>query len=114
MNAAAKTKEGKPITLAMMRDLLYSAVVCDALDSLGYTNQSPTVQLRPYTGAAKLVGRCKTTLCADVEGVVDVPQDVEAEALSRAWTKVHAENVTRDAIKAGMKAVAAYQKYGVL
>jgi hypothetical protein len=51
---------------------------------------------------------------ADIDGVVVVPQAVESEAIRRAWAKVHAENVTRDAIKAGMKAVAAYEKYGVL
>ena len=41
-------------------------------------------------------------------------EGAEAEAVRRAWEKVHAENVTRDAIKGGMKALAAYQKYGVL
>jgi regulator of RNase E activity RraA len=51
---------------------------------------------------------------ADADGVVVCPQAVEAEAVRRAWEKVHAENVTRDAIKNGMKAVAAYEKYGVL
>ena len=51
---------------------------------------------------------------ADVDGVVVVPRKVEAEAVRRAWEKVHAENVTRDAIKGGMKAVAAYKKYGIL
>ena len=51
---------------------------------------------------------------ADVDGVVFVPQKVEREALEHAWNKLHAENVTRDAIKAGMKATAAYRKYGVL
>jgi regulator of RNase E activity RraA len=214
------------ITLAMMRKTLYSAVVCDALDSMGYGHQSPRVQLRPTSGEQKLVGRCKTTLwvdmahidpvpyelelqavdsckpddvliaaaggsmrsgiwgellstaarnsgcigavvdgavrdvakmsamgftifargtclydsqnrqrvvdvdvpveidgvrfepgdlvIADVDGVVVVPQKIESEAIARAWKKVHAENVTRDAIKAGMKAVEAYKKYGVL
>jgi regulator of RNase E activity RraA len=51
---------------------------------------------------------------ADEDGVVFIPQKVEKEALARAWEKVHAENETRDAIKAGMKAVAAYDKFGVL
>ena len=32
----------------------------------------------------------------------------------RAWEKVHAENITRDAIRGGMKATAAYAKFGVL
>lgn len=214
------------ITLEMMREQLYSAVVCDALDSLGFDHQSPRVPLLPQTGETMLVGRCRTTLWADmahedpdpyalelqavdsclpddvmiaaasgsmrsgiwgellstaasnqgcigaivdgavrdvrqmramgfsvfargrciydsqnrqrvidvnvpvqidgvtfapgdlvfadVDGVVVVPQEVEQEAIQRAWNKVHDENVTRDAIKAGMKATEAYEKYGVL
>lgn len=218
--------EPKTITLEMMRAELYSAVLSDALDALGYSSQSPRVQLPPLTGIDKIVGRCKTTLwvdmahvdpkpydlelravdgckpddiliaaaggsmrsgiwgellstaarnsgcigsivdgavrdvqkmrtmgfpvfargtcvydslnrqrvvdadvtveidgvrfapgdlvIADIDGVVVCPQEVEAEAVRRAWEKVHAENITRDAIKNGMKAVAAYEKYGVL
>lgn len=51
---------------------------------------------------------------ADVDGVVVVPRDLETEAIRRAWEKVHAENVTRDAIRGGMLATEAYRKYGVL
>ena len=51
---------------------------------------------------------------ADVDGVVVVPREIEAVAVRRAWDIVHAENVTRDAIKGGMKATDAYKKYGVL
>jgi len=227
MSKTTPTRKSAPtITLAMMRESLYSAVVCDALDSMGYTNQAPRVQLRPMTGINTLVGRCKTTLWADMahvdpspyeleliavdgckkddvliaaaggsmrsgiwgellstaarnsgcvgsivdgavrdvgkmaamgfpvfaratclydsmnrqrvidvdtpveidqvrfktgdlvfadqDGVVVVPREIEKEAIARAWAKVHAENITRDAIKDGMKAVAAYKKYGVL
>jgi len=214
------------ITFEMMRAELYSAVVCDALDGLGYRHQSPRVQIRPYTVDGLLVGRCKTTLwgdmyhvdprpyelelqavdeckvddvliaaadgsmnsgiwgellstaasnqgcvgsivdgavrdvrkmkemqfpvyargtCiydsqnrqrvvdinvpveidgvvfspgdlvfADVDGIVVVPQEIEREAVLKSWEKVHAENITRDAIRDGMKATAAYEKYGVL
>jgi regulator of RNase E activity RraA len=214
------------ITLAMMRESLYSAVVCDALDALGYSNQSPRVVLAPQTTETLLVGRCRTTLwvtmyhvdpspyelelkavdacrpddvliaaaggsmhsgvwgellstaarnsgcvgaivdgavrdvgkmramqfpvfargrCvydsrnrqrvvdldvdveidgvrfspgdlvfADLDGIVVVPRAVEMKAIAAAWKKVHDENVTRDAIKAGMKATEAYRKYGVL
>jgi 4-hydroxy-4-methyl-2-oxoglutarate aldolase len=222
------TKQSVPknITLDMIREELYSAVVCDALDALGYTNQSPRVQLRPMTGINKIVGRAKTTLwadmfhvdpspyeleliavdgckqddiliaaaggsmrsgiwgellstasrnsgcvgtivdgavrdigkmtsmgfpcfakaaviydsqnrqrvvdidvpvqidgvtfnpgdlvIADIDGIVVVPQKVEKQAITNAWAKVHAENITRDAIKGGMKSVEAYKKYGVL
>jgi regulator of RNase E activity RraA len=214
------------ITLAMMREKLYTAVVCDALDSLGLRQQSPRVALPPLTVEGLLAGRAKTTLwadmahddphpyalelqavdacrpedvliaaaggsmrsgiwgellstaarnsgcigaivdgavrdvramrqmqfpvfargtcmydslhrqrvidvdvpveidgvrfspgdlvLADLDGIVVVPQPVEAEAIQRAWDKVHAENRTRDAIRAGMKAAAAYEKFGVL
>jgi len=220
------TTAPETITLPMMRETLYSAVVCDALDGLGYRNQSPRVELKPLTVDTVLLGRCKTTLwvamahddprpyekellavdscrpddvfiaaaagsmhsglwgellstaarnagcvgaivdgavrdvrkmsamqfpvfsrgtcvydsmhrhrvvnidvpveidrvpfrpgdlvIADVDGVVVVPREIEQEAVRAAWNKVHAENVTRDAIQAGMKATDAYRKYGVL
>ena len=214
------------ITLAMMRERLATAVVCDALDGCGYPHQSPRIPLLPLTVEGTLVGRCKTTLWADmfhvdatpyelelqavdgcqpddiliaaaggsmrsgiwgellstaarnrgcigtivdgavrdlaqmkamgfpvyarsrciydskdrqrvididvsvqidgvtfapgdlvfadIDGVVVVPQAVEAEVIQRAWEKVHAESVTRDAIRGGMKATDVYRKYGVL
>ena len=220
------TTASSDITLPMMREHLYSAVVSDALDGLGFKHQSPRLQFNPYTGTSLLVGRCKTTLWVDMahvdpspyelelkavdacqpddvliaaaggsirsglwgellttaaknggcvgavvdgairdvakirtmnfpvyaratcvydslnrqrvvdadvsveidgvvfspgclvfsdeDGVVVVPREVEAEAIRRAWDKVHAENVVRDAIRAGMKSVAAFEKYGVL
>lgn len=214
------------ISIAMMRELFYSAVVCDALDALGYPRQSPRVQLRPLTTQSVLIGRAKTTLwadmahpdprpyelelravdscrpdevliaaaggsmrsglwgellsaaarksgcvgaivdgavrdvakmsamgfpiwargtclydskdrnrvidldvpveidgvriapgdlvVADIDGVVVVPQEVEAAVIRHAWDKVHAENTVRDAIVSGMTAAAAFNKYGVL
>jgi regulator of RNase E activity RraA len=214
------------ISLDMMRRELYSAVVSDALDALGYSRQSPRIPLPRYSGEGLLVGRCKTTLWADMahadpqpyeleliavdscrpedvliaaaggslrsgiwgellttaakhtgcigavvdgairdvakiralgfsvlargtsvydsqnrqrvidvdipveidhvrfcpgelvfadeDGVVVVPKEVEREAIARAWKKVHDENITRDAIKSGMKATEAYAKYGIL
>ncbi len=51
---------------------------------------------------------------ADIDGVVIVPQQVEADVVRRAWEKVNAENTVRDAIPGGMSATAAFNKYGVL
>lgn len=221
-----KSRTKKTITLTMMRKTLYSAVICDALDAIGLTQQSPRVAIPPVTGSQKLIGRCRTTLWADMyhedpkpyalelravdacrkddvliaaaggsmrsgiwgellstaarragcvgsivdgavrdvqkmrqmrfpvwargtclydslnrqrvididvpvqidgvtfsngdlvfadeDGIVVVPQAVESEVVSRAWEKVHAENIVRDSIHKGMKAVDAYAKYGVL
>jgi 4-hydroxy-4-methyl-2-oxoglutarate aldolase len=214
------------ITLEHIREHLYSAVVCDALDAVGYGNQSPRAPLYQLTTEQMIVGRCRTTLWADMfhedsnpydlelqavddcqpddvfiagaggsarsgiwgellttavlnggcvgaivdgavrdvrkiremhfpvvargtclydskdrqrvidvdvpveidgvvfrpgelvvadeDGIVVVPQCVEAEVLRLAWEKVHDENAVRDAIRAGMKATDAYQKFGVL
>lgn len=214
------------ITLSMMRQRLYTAVVCDALDAEGFMHQSPRVRFSSMTVNQLLVGRCKTTLWADMghedpapyelelravdgcksddvliaaaggsmrsgiwgellstaarnsgcvgavvdgavrdirkmremgfavfargarpydsqnrqrvididvpveidgvrfspgdlvfadeDGVVVVPHSAEEAVIRRAWNKVNAENITRDEIKAGMKAEAAYRKYGVL
>jgi regulator of RNase E activity RraA len=214
------------ITLDMMRRALASAVVCDALDVAGFPHQSPRVQLRPLTTDHVLVGRCKTTLWADMahpdprpyelelkavdgcrpddviiaaaggsmrsgiwgellstaarkagcagvvvdgavrdvrrmremgfpvfahgtcpydskdrqrvvdldvpveidgvrfapgdlvfadeDGVVVVPHAAEEAVIRRAWEKVHAENLVRDAIRDGMKATEAFERFGVL
>ena len=214
------------ITPAMICESLTSAVVCDALDALGYRHQSPRVCLRPMTASGVLAGRCRTMLwaemahqdprpyelelravdrccpgdvliaaaagssrsgiwgellsaaarnsgcvgvivdgavrdvrqmramgfpvfarhtspydskdrqrvidvdvpveidgvsfapgdlvVADEDGVVVIPQAVEAVALQRAWEKAHGENQVRDAIRAGMKATDAHARFGIL
>ncbi len=53
-------------------------------------------------------------VAADPDGVVFVPQQVEAQVIRAAWDKVHAENQVRDSIRAGMTATDAFAKYGVL
>lgn len=212
--------------LQELREVLYAAVVADALDSLGFRNQSPRIQFPIQTSNRVLIGRCRTTLwtdmfhpdpnpyelelkavdscepddvlicaaggsnqsgiwgellttaarnrgcvgavvdgavrdtrqirsmefpvfargtcvldsqdrqcvidmdvrveidgvgiepgdlvVADCDGVVIVPAAVEADTLNAAWQKVYAENVTRDAIRGGMKATDAYARFGVL
>ena len=214
------------ITLDMIREHLFTAVISDALDAAGYREQSLPDLLRPMTGITRLVGRCRTTLwenidhedpapyelelkavdgcqpddvliaaangstrsgiwgellstaarnrgcvgaivhgavrdiepmrdmefpvfasdacpydslhrqrvtaidvpvtiggltftpgdlvVADEDGLVIVPAAVEHDVIHAAWEKVHAESVTRDAIRGGMTATEVYEKYGVL
>ncbi len=54
------------ITLQQIREHMYSAVICDALDSIGYTHQSPRVPFQQLTTRQIIVGRCRTTLWADM------------------------------------------------
>jgi regulator of RNase E activity RraA len=69
------------ITLDAMRRHFYSAVVCDALDAEGYPFQSPRVSLRPWSGSGVLIGRCKTTLWADMAHSDPRPYDLELRAV---------------------------------
>jgi 4-hydroxy-4-methyl-2-oxoglutarate aldolase len=69
------------ITLSQMRERLYSAVVCDALDKLGLKNQSPRVPIRPLTIQGVLVGRCKTTLWAEMAHEDPRPYELELQAV---------------------------------
>ncbi|MGM9509204.1 RraA family protein [Larkinella sp. GY13] len=214
------------MNLEELKDKLYVAVLSDVLDQLGYTHQATRIPFHAYTGINKLLGRCKTSLWADMydadpnpyelelqavdscqpgdvlicaaggstrsgiwgellstaarnsgclgvivhggvrdidkmramefpvfatsrnpydsqnrqrvvdldvtveidgvkfrpgdlvmadeDGIVVVPQEVEEQVIAAAIQKVDAENITRDAIKNGMKAWEAYQKFGVL
>ncbi|MFK7848919.1 MAG: RraA family protein [Rhodothermales bacterium] len=69
------------ITLSMMRESLYAAVIADALDSLGLRHQSPRAELRPCTGGPPLVGRCKTTLWGDMYHEDPKPYELELRAV---------------------------------
>src|SRR5271165_5320445 len=69
------------ITLVMIRESLGSAVLCDALDAEGFRHQSPSVALRPMTTAGVLVGRCRTTLWADMAHEDPRPYELELAAV---------------------------------
>ncbi len=69
------------ITLEDMREKLYSAVVCDALDGLGYHDQSPRVSLSALVMDTVLIGRCRTTLWADLYHSDPSPYELELKAV---------------------------------
>jgi 4-hydroxy-4-methyl-2-oxoglutarate aldolase len=69
------------ITLPMMRQAFTSAVVADALDAEGFPRQSPRVPLLPLTVDGVLVGRCKTTLWAEMAHPDPKPYELELIAV---------------------------------
>jgi 4-hydroxy-4-methyl-2-oxoglutarate aldolase len=69
------------ITLDDMRCHFTSAVVCDALDAEGLRHQSPRLALSPMTVNRVLVGRCKTTLWADMAHADPRPYELELMAV---------------------------------
>jgi 4-hydroxy-4-methyl-2-oxoglutarate aldolase len=50
----------------------------------------------------------------DLDGVVVVPQKVEAEVVERALAKARGEKLVRKEIESGMSSTAAFKKYGIL
>ena len=67
--------------LDVLRQSLYSAVVADALDAFGRRHQSPRVSLRPLTCPGVLIGRCRTTLWAEMAHPDPQPYAKELEAV---------------------------------
>jgi 4-hydroxy-4-methyl-2-oxoglutarate aldolase len=50
----------------------------------------------------------------DTDGALAIPREAEQEAISRALEKVGKEDLVRDAIRAGMSTVEAFEKFGVM
>jgi 4-hydroxy-4-methyl-2-oxoglutarate aldolase len=53
-------------------------------------------------------------LFGDADGVVVIPQAIEAEVIAAAHEKLNGENKTRDALLAGRKLAEVYDEFGVL
>ena len=64
-----------------LKDELYVAVIADVLDQQGYRNQATRIPFHAYTGIPRLVGRCKTTLWADVYDIDPNPYEAELKAV---------------------------------
>lgn len=60
---------------------LYSAVLSDVLDGLGYREQAMAADIRPAFPGARLVGRAHTVLSTDVYQVPSEPYEMEIQAI---------------------------------
>ncbi len=60
---------------------LYTAVVCDALDELGFRNRAMRERLRPLFPKDHFVGWARTILCVDVAHIPEDPYAMEIEAV---------------------------------
>jgi regulator of RNase E activity RraA len=49
----------------------------------------------------------------DLDGVVVIPREIEAEVFEGAWSKAHGERRVFEAIKGGMSAQEAWDRYGI-
>ena len=60
---------------------LYTAVISDVLDGLGYRNQAMDTTLRPVYASAVVVGRAHTVLSTDVYAIPTDPYTAEIAAI---------------------------------
>ncbi len=65
----------------LMEQKLYTGVICDTLDELGFRNQAMNENLRPLQNEMIVVGRAKTILAVDVYHIHEHPYDTEIKAL---------------------------------
>ena len=68
-------------SLKEIEENLYVAVISDALDALGYPNQSPEGEFSIQVGKSRLAGRCKTTLWSDMYHKDPNPYELELKAV---------------------------------
>ena len=60
---------------------LYTAVVADSLDEVGYRNQAMAEYIRPLFPSAVFAGWARTVTCMDLYHVSDDPYGLEIEAI---------------------------------
>lgn len=65
----------------LMRNQLYSAVLCDALDQAGFRNQAMRANIRPVYKTAVVVGRALTVESVDIYESEDHVYDKEIAAV---------------------------------
>src|SRR5262245_2095341 len=64
-----------------MEQELYTAVICDILDDMGYRSQIMSSSIRPLERNFVAAGRAKTILAADVYSQPEDPYKTEIEAI---------------------------------
>ena len=98
----------------------------DQIEDLGFRvfsrglfaqDQGPRGKVVDYRCAIEIAGvriEPGDLMFADREGVIVIPRRAEAEVIRRALEKSETENKVGDAIRAGMSACAAFEKFGVM
>ncbi|MFW6103178.1 MAG: RraA family protein [Chloroflexota bacterium] len=64
-----------------MEQRLYSSVICDVLDSMGYRNQAMRADINPVWPGAVVAGRAHTCLSVDIYEIKENPYENEIAAV---------------------------------
>lgn len=63
-----KKRDNDKELFALCKDALYTPVICDILDELGFYNQFLPQEIHPLRLSDNLVGRAMTVVMSDVNG----------------------------------------------
>lgn len=77
------TKANDAEVFALLKDKLYTPVIGDILDQMGYTKQFLPFEIQPMRAEMKVVGRAMTVVVEDVSGFQGKPFGLLTEALDQ-------------------------------
>ncbi|NNK93934.1 MAG: RraA family protein [Desulfobacterales bacterium] len=80
-------------------------------------DQGPRGKVIDYRVALEIAGiriEPGTLLFGDLEGVIVIPKEAEEEIIARALEKARGEKLVAKAIRGGMSAVEAFEKFGIM
>ena len=83
MQKIKKITEINNETFTFMKENLYSGVLSDILDDLGYREQAMDACIRPVVPGMKVAGKAMTILSLDVFEIPEEPYKLELEALDQ-------------------------------
>ena len=83
MQKTKKITEINNETFKFMKENLYSGVLSDILDDLGYREQAMDACIRPVVPDMKVAGKAMTILSIDVFEIPEEPYKLELEALDQ-------------------------------
>jgi 4-hydroxy-4-methyl-2-oxoglutarate aldolase len=74
-----------PTSFSSAEEKLYSAVLADILDDLGFRHRALEPNVRPIGSSFKLAGRAFTILATDIYEIPENPYVTELEAVDQLW-----------------------------
>ena len=111
--AAGCVTDGLVRDVRQIREMRF-AVFCGGIGPLDTKGRARMVERDVPVSCAGVTVRPGDLVFGDVDGVVVVPREHEAEVLQRALQKVAGENQSRDALQRGEKLADVFKRLGIL
>jgi regulator of RNase E activity RraA len=111
--AAGCVTDGLVRDVKQIREMRFP-VFCGGIGPLDTKGRARMVERDVPVQCAGVTVRPGDLVFGDVDGVVVVPREREADVLQRAWQKVAGENASRDALRQGERLADVFARLGIL